>query len=43
MDIFDTDAESREQPFMKKERNTGEEIDFSKIFKSACDDLKSTV
>lgn len=42
VDIFDTEADSRDQRFLKKERNTNEEIDFGKIFKSACDDLKST-
>lgn len=42
LNIYDTDAESNEQRFLKRERNTDDEIDFGKIFKSACDDLKST-
>lgn len=42
INIFDTDVDSREQRFLKKERNTDSDIDFGKIFKSACEDLKNT-
>lgn len=42
IEMFDSNAESREQRILKKERNTDSDIDFGKIFKSACEDLKST-
>lgn len=41
IDIFDTEADSGEPKYYKKDRNTDSDIDFGQIFKTACNELKT--
>lgn len=44
INIFDTDVDSGsdQRLLRKRERNKESDVDFGKIFKSACEDLKNT-